>query len=187
MRWTFSTETAGRLRCGSWIGALYRRYANKQGLLRALCTDGLQRYVREVEAALADPREPRVVLQDFIRRVVDADTHSLTLSLAGTFEPDERLWLDAARASQLNRSFYDKMKADGALRADVEVEDFAFIFEQLATIQGPTAERTAALRCRYLELTLQALQATSAMPLPGPAPTEAEIAERWTVKRPHTG
>jgi hypothetical protein len=60
-----------------------------------------------------------------MRRAVDADTHSLTLSLAGTFEPDERLWRDAARASQLNRGFYDKMKAAGTLRADVEVEDFA--------------------------------------------------------------
>ena len=79
------------------------------------------------------------------------------------------------------------MKAAGALRADVEVEDFALIFEQLAAIQGPTAKRTAALRRRYLELTLQALQTTNPSPLPGPAPTEAEIAERWTVKPPHTG
>lgn len=171
-------------RAGVGISALYRRYSNKQGLLRALCADGLQRYVSEVEAALADPRDPRVVLQDFMRRAVDANTHSLTLSLAGTFEPDERLWRDAARASQLNRRLYDKMKADGALRADVEVEDFAFIFEQLAAIRGPTAQRTAALRRRYLALTLQALQTTNAAPLPGPAPTEAEIAERWTAEAP---
>ena len=39
-------------RAGVGIGALYRRYGNKQGLLRALCADGLQRYVSEVEAAL---------------------------------------------------------------------------------------------------------------------------------------
>jgi AcrR family transcriptional regulator len=180
--------SAVALRAEVGIGALYRRYTNKQGLLRALCADGLQRYVREVEAALADPREPRVVLADFMRRAVDANTHSLTLSLAGTFEPDDRLWRDAARASQLNRSFYDKLKAAGALRTDVEVEDFAFIFEQLAAIHGPTAERTTTLRHRYLALTLQALQTTNApTPLPGPAPTEAEIAERWTVKPPHLG
>jgi AcrR family transcriptional regulator len=171
-------------RAGVGISALYRRYGNKEGLLRVLCADGLQRYVDEVEAALIDPREPRVVLQDFMRRAVDANTHSLTLSLAGTFEPDERLWRDAARASELNRRFYAKMKAAGALRADVEVEDFALIFEQLAAIQGPTPKRTAALRRRYLALILQALQTTNAPPLPGPAPTEAEISERWTLKPP---
>jgi AcrR family transcriptional regulator len=172
-------------RAGVGIGALYRRYGNKEGLLRALCADGLQRYVSEVEAGLADPREPHVVLQDFMRRAVDANTHSLTLSLAGTFEPDERLWRDAARAGELNRRFYAKMKAAGALRADVEVEDFALIFEQLAAIQGPTAKRTAALRRRYAALILQALQATNPRPLPGPPPTEDEIAERWTP--PPTG
>jgi AcrR family transcriptional regulator len=168
------------------IGALYRRYGNKQGLLRALCAAGLQRYVREVEAALADPRDPRVVLQDFMRRAVDADTHALTLNLAGTFEPDERLWRDAARAGELNLRFYDKMKAAGALRADVEAEDFAFIFEQIAAIHGPTVKRTSALRRRYLALTLQALQMTNATPLPGPPPTEAEITERWTATPPDT-
>lgn len=171
-------------RAGVGIGALYRRYGNKQGLLRALCADGLERYVSEVEAALADPREPRVVLQDFMRRAVDANTHSLTLSLAGTFEPDERLWHEATRASELNRRFYAKMKAAGALRADLEVEDFALIFEQLAAIQGPTVKRTAALRRRYLALTLQALQTANPTPLPEPPPTEAELAERWTVKPP---
>ena len=51
----------------------------------------------------------------------------------------------------------------------------------------PAAERTTALRRRYLALTLQALQTTNAPPMPGPAPTEAEIAERWTVKPPRTG
>jgi AcrR family transcriptional regulator len=176
------STVAQRARVG--IGALYRRYGNKEGLLRALCADGLQRYVSEVEAALADPREPRVVLRDFMRRAVDADTHSLTLSLAGTFEPDERLWRDAARATRLNHHFYDKMKAAGALRADVEVEDFALIFEQLAAIKGPTAERTAALRRRYLALILQALQTTNATPLAGAPPTEAEITERWTLTPP---
>jgi AcrR family transcriptional regulator len=158
-------------RAGVGIGALYRRYGNKQGLLRALCADGLQRYVSEVDAALADPRDPRVVLQDFMRRAVDANTHALTLSLAGTFDPDERLWHDAARASELNRRFYSKMKAAGALRADVEVEDFALIFEQLAAIQGPTVNRTAALRRRYLALILQALQTANPTPLPVSAPT----------------
>ena len=171
-------------RAGVGIAALYRRYGNKQGLLRALSADGLQRYVNEVEIALADPRDARVVLQDFMRRAVDANTHSLTLSLAGTFEPDEQLWRDAARANELNRAFYAKMKAAGALRPDVEVEDIGLIFEQLAAIQGSTLDRTAALRRRHLALVLQALQLTNAAALPESPPTEAEMAERWTVKPP---
>lgn len=174
-------------RAGVGIGALYRRYGNKEGLLRALCADGLHRYVREIEAALADRRDPPIVFEDFMRRAVDANTHSLTLRLAGTFDPDERLWQDGAHANELNRRFYTKMKVIGALRTDIEVEDFAFIFEQIATIQGRTAKRTAEFRRRYLALILQALQVPNPEPLPGPPPTEAEITERWTVNPPNTG
>jgi AcrR family transcriptional regulator len=169
-------------RAGVGISALYRRYGNKEGLLRALCADGLRRYVTEVETALADPRDPAVVLADFMRRAVDANTHSLTLSLAGTFEPDEHLWQDSARADELNRRFYDTMKTAGALRADIEVEDFAFIFEQLAAIQASTPARTTELRHRYLTLVLQALSRADPEPLPGPPPSPAEMAARWSTE-----
>jgi AcrR family transcriptional regulator len=174
-------------RAGVGIGALYRRYGDKEGLLRALCADGLDRYVRVVEAALADPRDAPVVFADFMRRAVDANTHSLTLRLAGTFDPDERLWREGARAGDLNRRFYSRMKAAGALRPDIEVEDFAFIFEQIAAIQGASAERTGELRHRYLALFLQALSPANRTPLPGPPPSDPEVTERWAVKPPRTG
>jgi AcrR family transcriptional regulator len=168
-------------RAGVGISALYRRYGNKEGLLGALCADGLNRYVTEVEAALADPRDPSVVFEDFMRRAVDANTHSLTLSLAGPFDPDERLWQESARASELNQRFYAQMKTAGTLRVDIEVEDFALIFEQLAAIHGSTGERTTELRHRYLALILQALSMTSATSLPGPPPSAAEMSGRWRV------
>ena len=86
-----------------------------------------------------------------------------------------------ARADDLNRRFYRKMKKAGALRGDVKVEDFSFIFEQLAAVHGGTPARTAQLRHRYLELVLQGLTATGSPTLPGPAPSPAEIAARWDV------
>ena len=39
---------------GVGISALYRRYENKEDLLRRLSGDGLRRYIAEAEAALAD-------------------------------------------------------------------------------------------------------------------------------------
>src|SRR5437762_3161463 len=76
-------------RAGVGIGALYRRYASKEELLRRLCADGLQRYIAEAEAALADQGDPWTAFATFMRRIVDADTHSLTLRLAGTFTPTD--------------------------------------------------------------------------------------------------
>src|SRR5438128_30838 len=42
-------------RAGVGISALYRRYANKEQLLRQLCHDGLMRFIAEAETALTDP------------------------------------------------------------------------------------------------------------------------------------
>src|SRR5262249_22290945 len=76
---------------GAGISALYRRYASKEDLLRHLCLDGLHRYTAAVEAAVADEGDPWTAFATFMRRVVDADTHALTLRLAGTFTPTEEL------------------------------------------------------------------------------------------------
>jgi len=40
------------------ISALYRRYPSKEDLLRELTRDGLVRYAADLEAALADDRDP---------------------------------------------------------------------------------------------------------------------------------
>src|SRR6266511_3494884 len=87
---------------GVGISALYRRYASKEELLRQLCGDGLRRHLAEAEAALADDGDPWTAFSGFMRRIVDADTHSLTLRLAGTFTPTEELYRDAAKAQELN-------------------------------------------------------------------------------------
>jgi AcrR family transcriptional regulator len=90
-------------RAGVGIGALYRRYASKEELLQRLAAEGLQQYIAAVEDALAqDDGDPWSAFSEFMRRIVDTDTHSLTLSLAGTFSPTEKLNREAARAQELN-------------------------------------------------------------------------------------
>lgn len=64
---------------GVGISALYRRYASKDELLRQLNRESLADYIADVEAALADERDPGEAFADFMRRRVDADSHSLTL------------------------------------------------------------------------------------------------------------
>jgi len=164
---------------GVGISALYRRYASKEELLRQLCGDGLRRHLAEAEAALADDGDPWTAFAGFMRRIVDADTHSLTLRLAGTFTPTEELYRDAAKAQELNVRLFERTKAAGAIHPDVEVDDLALIFEQLAAIRIGDQQRTSQLRHRYLALLLDALHTPSAAPLPGPAPTWAEITQRW--------
>lgn len=165
-------------RAGVGISALYRRYPSKEELLRALNRASLADYMADVEAALGDERDPWEAFADFMRRRVDADSHSLTLRLAGTFTPTEDLFAEGRRAQELNVRLFERTRRAGAIRSDLVVDDLSFIFEQVAAVRVRDPERTLQLRRRYLALVLESIRDGKG-PLPGPAPTWQEIAERW--------
>jgi AcrR family transcriptional regulator len=168
-------------RAGVGISALYRRYASKEDLLRSLCADGLQRYIAEAQAALADDGDAWASFAGFMRRVVEADTHSLTLRLAGTFTPTDRLVRDAAAAHELSLRLVQRTRSAGAIRPDIDVNDISLLFEQLAAVRIGNDGRTRRLRIRYLTLLLDAIRAPSPTPLPGPPPSWEEISGRFAV------
>jgi AcrR family transcriptional regulator len=166
-------------RAGVGIGAIYRRYASKEELLQRLCAEGLQRYITEAQAALADEGDPWGAFTGFMRRIVDADIHSMTLSLAGTFTPMEELYRDSQKAQELNVRLFERTKEAGVIRPDVVVDDLSLLLEQLAAVRVAGEERTHQLRHRYLALILDALHTSSGTQLPGPPPGWDEISQRW--------
>jgi AcrR family transcriptional regulator len=170
-------------RAGVGISALYRRYPSKEALLRALCADGLRRYISAAEAAAADDGDPWEAFSSFMKRVVAADAASLTQRLAGTFEPSEDLYQAAAYAGELNRKVFERAQKAGVVRPDADVNDLGLIFEQLASIRLGDHERTHELRRRYLTLALDGLRADPHDPLPGPAPSGEELTSRWRPNR----
>jgi AcrR family transcriptional regulator len=168
---------------GVGISSLYRRYTSKEELLRILCGAGLQQYVDIARAAVEDENgDPWDVFATFMQRIVEADTHTLTINLAGRFTPTESEYRNAVLAGELNERLVARAKAAGVLRDDVNADDLAHVFEQVAGVQGETAERTVQLRARYLTLHLDALRAPGRTPLPGPAPTNEEHRARWQPK-----
>jgi AcrR family transcriptional regulator len=169
-------------RAGVGMSAVYRRYASKEELLRKLCGDGLERYIAAAEAALEDSGDPSNAFATFMRSIVDADTHSLTLRLAGTFEPTEELYRRSAYAEELNVRLLERAQAAGAVRRDLTVDDLTFLFEQLAAVRVRDEQRTRELRHRYLALLLAAIRTSPEVPLPAPAPTWEEVRERWSAR-----
>ena len=113
-----------------------------------------------------------------MRRVVDADTHSLTSRLAGTFTPTDELNRDATTAQQLNQRLFERTRASGAIRPDLDVNDLSMVFEQLASIRLGDEARTASSATATGPL-LEAMRGPSATPLPGPPPTWQELTARW--------
>jgi AcrR family transcriptional regulator len=170
--------TAVAKHAGVGISALYTRYGSKEELLRKLCHDGLARFVAETETALADERDDWTAFSDYMRRLVDADTSSMTLALAGTFTPTPEMFALAERANELLERFYQRVK--GVLRPDADVHDLSLIFELIAAVKVADRTRTEQLRRRYLAMILAGLRSREPDELPGPPPSWQEITERWS-------
>ncbi|MFI7636476.1 TetR/AcrR family transcriptional regulator [Nonomuraea sp. NPDC049400] len=167
-------------KAGVGISALYRRYPSKEALLQKLCGDGLKLYIEITERALAEEGDAWEAFAGYLRGIVDGDTHSLTINLAGTFTPTEELGRDAARASALATEIHRRAVEAGVLRPDVTVVDIALLFEQMASIKLGDEERTAQLRHRYLALVMDSLRVPPAhRELPGPPPVDEELSVRW--------
>jgi AcrR family transcriptional regulator len=163
-------------RAGVGISALYRRYAGKEDLLRKLCHDGLLVFIAEAERAAAEP-DPWTAFTTFLQGVVDADVHSLTVHLAGTFTPTAEMYADTGRANALAIALFDRARP--LLRPDASPADLTMLLEMCAAVRGPDPARTATLRRRYLAVLLDGVRAGPE--LPGPPPTQAEVSWRWTA------
>lgn len=169
-------------RAGVGISALYRRYANKEDLLRQVARDGLQQYLDIAGSAAADDRDAWTSFTDFMGRLLDAQTVAITMNLAGMFTPNEELIVMSQRAAELNEAIVARTKRTGGLRKDVVVDDLSMILEQVSSIRLGGEGRTRELRRRYLALALDGLRTTGTKRLPGPAPKPEELASRWSPR-----
>jgi AcrR family transcriptional regulator len=163
---------------GVGISALYKRYASKEDLLRTLCHDGLMTYIQIAESALLI-QDGWTALVTFLRQIVAADVHSLTVHLAGTFTPTPQMYEDSQRAGKLAAELFERGRAAGRMRLDVVLGDISFLLEGAAAIRLRDPTRTAALRQRYTALFIDALAATDSAPLPVRPPGADELNWRW--------
>jgi AcrR family transcriptional regulator len=168
---------------GVGISALYRRYPSKEALLRRLCHDGLRRYNAEADVALEDS-DGWQALVGFLERVVDADVHSLTVHLAGTFTPDAAMLPDITRSGELTNEIVRRAHESGRLRAEVNAQDLGLVLEACSALSMPDKQRTAELRRRTLAMLIAGMAIPEAgNELPGPAPQPGEFAWRWQRER----
>src|SRR3954471_7871334 len=141
--------TAVAEHAGVGMSAVYSRCGSKEELLRKLSRGGLERLLEELDVAMRDERDPWTVFADFMRRLVDADISSLTLSLAGRFTPTPDMWALAARTdTEMSEKLFPRVKQ--ALRPGFEVGDVSAVLEMVGGIKVEDPARTAELRRRYL-------------------------------------
>jgi AcrR family transcriptional regulator len=166
-------------RAGVGIGSLYHRYAGKEDLLRTLCRNGQQAYLAEVRRALDSDADPWQAYTGFLRRIVAANTHGLTVRLAGMFQPSEEQMALAEQMRTLATELFERARASGQLREDVTFLDVEYLLEFLARVKLGDAIRTAELRQRHLAVIVDGLRAGHPTPVPGAPPTWEEQTQRW--------
>ncbi|MBO2454847.1 TetR/AcrR family transcriptional regulator [Actinomadura barringtoniae] len=164
---------------GVGISALYRRYKSKEELLQRLADDGMDRYLAQVQQALADDRDAWVSFADFMRRCLDIGAGSLTMRLAGSFPVTEEMSQKGRDIHMATVQLLERTKGAGALRSDIEVGDISVMLEHLHTIRIGDDARMNRLQHRYLELFLSALHMPEAEELPGPPPNWQELRGRY--------
>ena len=167
---------------GVGISALYRRYPSKEELLQTLCAEGLRRYIEVAEESLAAESGSWAAFAGFLTGIVEADVHSLTVHLAGTFTPTEELGELVTTASTLTTRLMKQTHRARAVRPDLHLNDLPMLFEQMSAIRVHDEERTKQLRRRYLALVLDSLRPEAATgKLVSRPPSDAELGERWAT------
>jgi AcrR family transcriptional regulator len=163
-------------RAGVGVGSLYRRYPSKEALVARLCLDAALAVEGQARVALERARAyPWGAFVGFMTGALAEGSVLLIAGLAGRLGPNEELAAAAGRVRDVVDELLAFVQAAGAIRPDVVADDLALLFTQLRAIRHADEQRALALRRRSLELTLQALHASGAAPLPGPAPTGSDL------------
>ncbi|GAA1673031.1 TetR/AcrR family transcriptional regulator [Glycomyces endophyticus] len=154
-------------RAGVGPMTLYRRFPNKEALVRAALERSISERLDAVtERALAadDPERGLVALMEATLEMVDRERHLLAAATnAGVLTAD----VTAPVLGPIAR-LTERAQAAGRVRGDVTADDMARIMGMLTNVLWGTEPGTGAWR-RYLALMLDALRPDRAGPLPAAA------------------
>jgi AcrR family transcriptional regulator len=162
---------------GVGIATLYRRFPNRAALLDTVLTDNLQAHIDAAEQALAtdDPWEGFAFYLEQSCRLQAAD-RGLNDVMGMRFPRATATEAAKTRLYELVGQVLDRAQQSGQLRADITLEDLAFlnwanarILPAVRAASAPDAWR------RHLALLLDGFRAERANPLPEPPLTPRQV------------
>ncbi|MBO4272789.1 TetR/AcrR family transcriptional regulator [Microbispora triticiradicis] len=173
-------EVARRASVG--VGTLYRRFPDRDALLRAVGEESLRRLADLVETAGREEPDAWHALCRFLRGAVALRLGVLAAKLDPLLHQRLRVGADLREIRQGVAAavlrLTERAQADGALRADIGPGDIALLMT-LHVYTPPAAPGDEAL-ARMVEIMLDGLRADRRSPLPG-APLDADALRRYTT------
>ncbi|MGW3205674.1 TetR/AcrR family transcriptional regulator [Streptomyces sp. NPDC001135] len=164
-------------RAGVGPGTLYRRFPDRDALIRQVIVDGFEICLAAVQEARQELADPTSALERLFLRVV-AQRERLVLPLIGgpvVHDPRVQELQHSIRSSV--EEIIAAGRAAGVVRADVTAEDLitaaAMACRPMPHLPG---EASAALAARHVAVYLHGLRPEGATPLPAAAPSPATLA-----------
>jgi AcrR family transcriptional regulator len=165
---------------GVGVGTLYRRFPDREALIRAVVRESLTISVAEARAALAE--EP-TAWQALVRVLRQSRELRLIVRLTTAAQPAKTVVKDDEESSELRRAMIEVLdnvvhaaQAEGTLRTDIDTGDVSMLFMLLVRPVPLPDEETAELaRERCTALVLDGLRAHTGTPLPGRPLTAADV------------
>jgi AcrR family transcriptional regulator len=163
-------------RAGTGIATLYRRFPDRQALMRAVVRETLERTAEEAREAAEEEPDPFRALVRYMHRAIDARAAAVIPALLGQVSLDDqeiRRARDAAPSTF--EALVDAAHRGGSLRADVTSGDIGMLIVRLSRPLpgGFSRETNDGLSHRHLDLLVDGLRPATGQPAPlgGPAMT----------------
>jgi AcrR family transcriptional regulator len=169
-------EIARRASVG--VGTLYRRFPDREALIRAVYHETFHAVAAEIRAALTEEPTAWAALVRIMRQSawlhVSVDARSARVTAVVKADPDTSRLRD--RMLDMLEDVVCKAQTEGTLRRDVGVGDIAMLFVSIVhQPHAATPEAAGLVPSRVLEIMLEGLRAPTSGELPGRPLTRADL------------
>ncbi len=160
-------------RAGVGIGTLYRRFSDRDTLMRAVVLDALVETIEVAERAAAEETSAFAALVRDMHAALDLRVSAVIPALLDVLDLDDAVLLPARdRSAASVQRLVEAAHSEGTLDAAITFADIGMMLVRLSRpLPGPlSAELNAQLGHRHLDLLIAGLHPTSdPAPLAGPA------------------
>jgi AcrR family transcriptional regulator len=169
-------EIARRASVG--VGTLYRRFADREALIRAVFFEGFQTVAEEVHAAVTEEPTAWAALMRIMRQSawlhVSVTAKSARITAVVKADPETSRLRD--QLLDMLDEVVRRAQAEGTLRGDVGVGDLAMLFMSVVNqVHAVTPEAAGLAPGRVLAIMMDGLRAPAPGGLPGRPLTRADL------------